>query len=115
MGDKRSSNKENLWSSKPPWQPRSPDLRAADFSLWGALKGKVYENNPKSVSDLQQNIKDEIAKITVDTLGWSSLFFHTAQVPRTLFHISYQYPISIYLSKSVSLILLNELVLEFTS
>ena len=25
-----------------PWQPRSPDLSAPDFFLWGYLKEKVY-------------------------------------------------------------------------
>ena len=45
------------------WPPRSPDLSTCDFYLWGCLKGKVYANNPKTLEDLKENIRDEIRRI----------------------------------------------------
>lgn len=44
------------------WPPRSPDLSPLDFFLWGYLKGKVYCNNPKILTDLKANIRREIKK-----------------------------------------------------
>ena len=41
------------------WPPRSPDLNPCDFSLWGTLKGKVYNPKPQTVEELQENIKRE--------------------------------------------------------
>lgn len=35
------------------WPARSPDLTALDYSLRGALKGKVYENKPNTINELQ--------------------------------------------------------------
>lgn len=46
------------------WPPRSPDLTPLDFFLWGYLKSKVYESNPKSVIDLKKNITAEIRAIS---------------------------------------------------
>lgn len=46
-----------------PWPPRSPDLTACDFFLWGYLKSKVYCNNPRTITALQENIRCEIAAI----------------------------------------------------
>lgn len=50
------------------WPPRSPDLSAPDFFLWGFLKGKVYANKPDSLQQLKANIREEIAKITPEML-----------------------------------------------
>lgn len=50
------------------WPPRSPDLSAADFFLWGYLKDRVYINNPQTLRELKDNIQAEIAKITLVTL-----------------------------------------------
>lgn len=47
----------------PSWPPRSPDLTVCDYFLWGTLKNKVYQNNPHTLKELQQNISDEIAAI----------------------------------------------------
>ena len=30
------------------WPPRSSDLTAPDFFLWGYLKGKMYANKPRT-------------------------------------------------------------------
>ena len=50
------------------WQARSPDLIPCDFYLWGYLKSRVYVNRPRSLQDLQANIREEIANIPADTL-----------------------------------------------
>lgn len=50
------------------WPPRSPDLTPLDFYLWGALKGRAYENNPQTVDDLKTAISQNIKMITPSTL-----------------------------------------------
>ena len=50
-----------------PWPPRSPDLSACDFFLWGYLKSKVYVNAPNSLQDLRRNIERKIQKISRKT------------------------------------------------
>jgi len=39
-----------------PWPPRSLDLSAPDFFLWGCLKSKVYSNRPTDLNALKENI-----------------------------------------------------------
>lgn len=51
-----------------PWPPRSPDLTAPDFFLWGYLKDKVYVNKPQTLGQLKQNIRDEIRRLQPETL-----------------------------------------------
>jgi len=51
-----------------PWPPRSPDLTAPDFFLWGYLKSKVYSNCPTDLHTLKENIWQEIAKLSDETL-----------------------------------------------
>lgn len=51
------------------WPPRSPDLTAPDFFLWGFLKSKVYANKPKTLDELKNNIRAEIAAISPATLA----------------------------------------------
>ena len=51
------------------WPPRSPDLSHLDYYLWGYLKGKVYNNNPKTIKELKANIRQEIAAIPKSTLA----------------------------------------------
>jgi len=46
-----------------PWPPRSPDLSACDFFLWGYLKSKVYVRKPRTVDDLKVSIREEIATV----------------------------------------------------
>lgn len=48
--------------------PRSPDLNPCDFYLWGHLKAKVYNPQPKTLDDLKTNILREIKKIPSDVL-----------------------------------------------
>lgn len=48
------------------WPPRSPDLTAPDFFLWGYLKSNVYANKPETLEQLKQNIRDEINEIPVE-------------------------------------------------
>ena len=40
------------------WPPRSPDLKAPDFFLWGYLKCKMYANNPRTIQELKANIRE---------------------------------------------------------
>ena len=47
---------------------RSPDLTAADFFLRGYLKSKVYGNRPTDLHALKENIQEEIAKLSEETL-----------------------------------------------
>jgi hypothetical protein len=51
------------------WPPRSPDLTAPDFFLWGFLKSKIYANKPKTIEELKNNIRAEIAAISPETLA----------------------------------------------
>ena len=54
--------------SKALWPPRSPDLSPPDFFLWDALKGKAYANKPRTIQELESNIRREIAAISEDVL-----------------------------------------------
>ena len=45
------------------WPPRSPDLTAPDFWLWGYLKDKVYANKPRTIKELKANIRQEILSL----------------------------------------------------
>ena len=51
-----------------PWPPRSPNLTAPDSFLWGCLKSKVYSNRPTDLHTLKENIREEIAKLSEETL-----------------------------------------------
>ena len=51
------------------WASRNPDLTPMDFYLWGYLKEKVYEKQPKNLEDLKAFIKEEISSITRQTLS----------------------------------------------
>ena len=51
-----------------PWPPCSPDLTAPDFFLWGYLKSKVHSNCPTDLYALKENIWEEIAKLSDETL-----------------------------------------------
>lgn len=50
------------------WPPRSPDLTPLDFYLWGFIKNVVYTNRPTTPEDLQNRIRDAIARITPEVL-----------------------------------------------
>jgi hypothetical protein len=50
------------------WPPRSPDLSACDFFLWGYLKEKVYAHRPHTIQELKDCIREEIQGIPVNML-----------------------------------------------
>jgi len=54
--------------SKALWSPRSPDLSPPNFFLWGSLKGKAYANKPRTIQELENNIRRKIAAISEDVL-----------------------------------------------
>jgi transposase len=51
-----------------PWPPRSPDLSSCDFFLWGYLKSCVYAHKPRTLADLKEAIKQEVAAIDREML-----------------------------------------------
>jgi hypothetical protein len=46
-----------------PWSAHSPDLSACDYFLWGYLKTKIFIAKPRTIQELKQRIKEEIAAI----------------------------------------------------
>lgn len=50
------------------WPPRSPDLTAPDFFLWGHLKNEVYREPASSVAQLKSRIRRSIKNISIATL-----------------------------------------------
>jgi len=50
-------------------QSRSPDLTPPDYFLWGYLKGRFYQNKPRTMDALKANIIDEIQTVTADILA----------------------------------------------
>jgi len=52
-----------------PLPTRSPGLKAPDFfCVWGYLKSKVCGTRPTDVHALKENIREEIAKLSEETL-----------------------------------------------
>lgn len=49
------------------WPPRSPDLTAPDFFLWGCVKSIVYETQPRNLSELKSRIVECMEKISLKT------------------------------------------------
>ena len=45
------------------WPPRSPDLSPCDFFLWGYLKAEVYKHRPRTLQELKDVIRQEVAAI----------------------------------------------------
>lgn len=50
------------------WPPRSPDLTAPDFFLWGYIKSQVYRTPVSSLGVLKQRIRRCIKGISPDTI-----------------------------------------------
>jgi hypothetical protein len=50
------------------WPARPPDLNSCDFYLWGNVKDKVYSNNPHTLVELKQSIRETISSIEVSEL-----------------------------------------------
>jgi hypothetical protein len=46
-----------------PWPARSPDLSACNYFLPSYLKSKVLISKPRTIEELKQRIKEEIAAI----------------------------------------------------
>jgi hypothetical protein len=46
------------------WPACSPDLMPCDFYLWGSLKDKVYKRNLHTLHELEENIWEEISRIS---------------------------------------------------
>jgi len=55
--------------SKGLWPLRSPDLMPPDYVLWRYLKGRVYQNKPRTIDALKPNITKEIQVVTSDVLA----------------------------------------------
>lgn len=51
------------------WPPRSPDLSICDFFLWGLLKSRVYTNKPRTLEELKEAMRQEIANLSPEMLG----------------------------------------------
>lgn len=50
------------------WPPRSPDLTVPDYFLWGYLKSRVYQNKPRTIPELKENITTEVRAINREML-----------------------------------------------
>jgi hypothetical protein len=48
-----------------PWPPRSPDITACDFFLWGYIKSRVYQPTLRTLDDLKQKIREEVTQISI--------------------------------------------------
>ena len=50
------------------WPPRSRDLIAWDYFLWGNLKARVYVDIPQNLQELKEAITKELRPIDTDLL-----------------------------------------------
>ena len=50
------------------WPPRSCDLTALDYYLWGAVKDKCYANKPETINALKNNFREAIDEIQLHTI-----------------------------------------------
>jgi hypothetical protein len=46
------------------WPPRSPDLTAPDFYLWGAAKSAVYHDRPRTLNEFKTAITAYIRNLS---------------------------------------------------
>jgi hypothetical protein len=51
-----------------PRPPRSPDLTAPDFFLWGYLKHKVFETRPRNLEELRNQIRETVKGVEPVTI-----------------------------------------------
>jgi hypothetical protein len=51
---------ENGLISRGLWPARFPDLNPCDFYLWVNVKDKAYSNNPHTLVELKQSIRETI-------------------------------------------------------
>ena len=66
--------------SKGLWPRQSPDLTPPDYFLWGYLKGRVYQNKPRTKDALKANITEYIQAVTY-WQGNSKIFFPPKEAP----------------------------------
>jgi hypothetical protein len=45
------------------WPPRSCVPTPIDFFLWGYIKAHVYENKPRTIEELQEEIRHDIGEL----------------------------------------------------
>jgi len=50
------------------WPARSPDLTPCDYFLWGYLKAEVFKHRPRTLQELKDAIRLEVARIPHDML-----------------------------------------------
>jgi len=48
------------------WPPRSPDLTAMDYSVWGIVREEVYAQPPRNLDHLRQLITNAFVRFTPD-------------------------------------------------
>jgi hypothetical protein len=53
-----------------PWRAHSPDLSACDYFLWSYLKSNILISKLRTIEELKQRIKDEIAAIQEQMIHW---------------------------------------------
>ena len=51
------------------WPPRSSNLTPLDYYLQGAVKDKCYAGKPKTIDALQDNIREAIGEIQLQTIN----------------------------------------------
>ena len=49
-----------------PWPARSPDLNPLDFFMRGFLKARVYQAQPRNLTELKASIRAVLATVTRD-------------------------------------------------
>ncbi|GFT23742.1 DUF4817 domain-containing protein [Trichonephila clavipes] len=59
---------DRIVSRRYPWPPRFPDLKPADFWLWGYLKSRLFLSGPSSLLELKDAIRREVSSIHPDVL-----------------------------------------------
>jgi hypothetical protein len=59
---------EDRLKSRGLWPARSPNINPCDFYLRGNLKDKVYSNNPHTLVELKQIIRETISSTEVSEL-----------------------------------------------
>jgi hypothetical protein len=50
------------------WSARLPDVSTYNCFFWGPLKSNVYASSPRSITELKQKMRDEMAEIPLKML-----------------------------------------------
>ena len=69
FGERRAPSKCCIQKLVKKLETRVSRSDAADFLLWGLLKGKVYKNTPRTIEEIKDAIRQEIQAVNIDTLG----------------------------------------------